>query len=98
MTEHRIKIKDGHIQFVYDDQLAELLDLGNAAVCRVSHVEPYERGGWYADMSPVGGPVIFANCQMLSPADPVPVWPEGFKTRAEALAAERKWLTANKGL
>ncbi len=92
MSEHRIRIKDGHIRFVYDDELADLLDLGDAAVCRVSHVEPYDGSGgdefaalhknsWTADMRPVDGPV-------LGP----------FKTRAEALAAERAWLTKERGL
>ena len=77
---HTIKISNGHVQFVYDDALAELLDAGAATVRRVSHVEPAP-GGWTADMSPVNGPV-------LGP----------FGLRAEALAAERAWLTKEQGL
>lgn len=58
MSEHTIRIEGGHLKFVYDDALAELLDAGTPAVCRVSHVEPAADGGWTADMSPVGGPVL----------------------------------------
>ena len=93
--EHTIKIDGGHLTVVYDDELADLLtEVGTVAVCRVSHVEPYDGSGgeafaarhaggtwWTADMRPVDGPV-------LGP----------FASRAEALAAERVWLTANKGL
>jgi hypothetical protein len=31
--------------------------LGCTSIARASHVEPCE-GGWFADMSPVGGPVL----------------------------------------
>ena len=104
--EHTLKILDGHISFVYDDALGDLLDEGTAAVCRVSHVEPHpSKNGWLADMAPVGGPVIGLTtvtrphqacdcdaCEALVLAlDP-------FKTRGEALAAERQWLTKEKGL
>jgi hypothetical protein len=82
MSDHTIKIENGHITFVYSDELADLMDEGTTAVCRVSHVEfDNDRQGWTADMSPVDGPV-------LGP----------FTTRAEGLVAEREWLTANKGL
>lgn len=49
---------DGHVRFVYDDRLADLLEQGDARVMRVSHVEPAPAGGWTADMNPVGGPVL----------------------------------------
>jgi hypothetical protein len=92
MSEHTIRIEGGHVKFVYDDELGDLLDEGTPAVCRVSHVEPVTMlddngrpyAGWQADMRPVGGPVLGANTP--------------FKTRAEALAAERCWLTKEKGL
>lgn len=57
MSAHTLKIDNGHVQFVYDDALADLLDTGTADVRRVSHVEPAP-GGWTADMSPVDGPVL----------------------------------------
>jgi hypothetical protein len=93
MSAYTIKIENGHLSFVYDDVLIDLLDTGTASVERVSHVEPYDGSGgepfaskhagswWTADMGPVDGPV-------LGP----------FKTRAEALAAERAWLTKERGL
>lgn len=57
MNNVAIKVTDeGFIEFVYDDELVGLLDLGEATVVRASHVEP--RAGWTADMSPSGGPVL----------------------------------------
>ena len=82
---HTIKITNGSLSFVWDDALADLLDVGDATIERASHVEPCDGTGdglwWTADMGPVGGPV-------LGP----------FKTRADALAAERAWLTEHRGL
>ena len=46
------------VEAIYDDESVELLrDLGNVSIRRASHVEP-EDDGWYADMSPVGGPKL----------------------------------------
>lgn len=43
---------------IYSDETIELLQAcGNVSIARASHVEPSE-GGWSADMSPVGGPVL----------------------------------------
>lgn len=78
-----VRIENGHLQFVYDDALVDLLDEGAAVVTRASHVEPVP-GGWVADMGPVDGPVLAAACP--------------FRTRAEALAAERAWLREERGL
>lgn len=49
---------DGRIQMLYSDALAPLLSEGEARISRASHVEPDALGGWSADMSPVGGPVL----------------------------------------
>ncbi len=72
---------EGDIQHVYSDTLVDMFgtDADRVAVGRASHVEPHESGGWSADMSPVGGPVLLKDGV-------------GFPTRAEALQAERKWL------
>lgn len=57
MTEIHIT-PDGDVQFVWDDELADLCDLGVPAVQRASHVEPDASGHWTADLRPVGGPVL----------------------------------------
>jgi len=47
----------GSIRCVY----AEAIDLsliGNVSIRRASHVEPDDRGRWWADLSPVNGPVL----------------------------------------
>lgn len=70
-TEHLIEVRpDGSLHFLYDDALAPLMEAGTPEVCRASHVEPtqaYDEHGnklgkvvWYADMAPVGGPMLGA--------------------------------------
>lgn len=49
---------DGSVQAVYSDELVELLAGEATTVRRASHVEPDGKGGWTADLSPVGGPVL----------------------------------------
>jgi len=49
---------DGTLAFIWDDDLAPLMDAGNATIRRASHVEPSDGGQWEADLSPVGGPKI----------------------------------------
>jgi hypothetical protein len=105
---HVIKVEGGSAEFVYDDALTSLFKEGEASVVRASHVEPHPRGtGWLADMRPSGGPILGANGSkvlLLDPkADPATVAEfiaemEPFETRAEALAAERKWLARERGL
>jgi hypothetical protein len=89
----KIVIRNGVVRFVYDDQVfAALKRLGPAKITRASHVEPHPEGGWIADMSPLGGPVLFANGP--APTDfsyRVADW-KPFATRSEALTAERKWI------
>jgi len=41
---HIIIEPGGRVQFIYDDALAPLLDLGPASVTRASHVEPASGG------------------------------------------------------
>jgi hypothetical protein len=93
--DKRVRITaDGHVRFIWSDDLAPLAELGESTCERVSHVEPYDGSGgdrfaakyakgiwWTADMSPVDGPV-------LGP----------FPTRQEALDAEVAWLRAHLGL
>jgi hypothetical protein len=49
---------DGTVEFLYEDGLRPLLDLGQATITRASHVEPTPDGRWIADLSPRGGPVL----------------------------------------
>lgn len=57
--EHRFVFDASGVRCIYDDALAPLLaSLGETTTRRASHVEPDPRGGWQADMSPVGGPIL----------------------------------------
>jgi len=102
--EHDIYIdEDGTIEHIYDDAIADLFDGdGETTVTRASHVEPHPRGGWFADMRPVNGPLLGVNDSGYLPnVDALPTDIEyyidefvvPFTTRAEALAAERRWLS-----
>jgi hypothetical protein len=57
----KLVIKDGIIYSIYDDALVPLFDDAKKVdVQRASHVEPEPglRVGWFADMTPCGGPVM----------------------------------------
>jgi hypothetical protein len=47
----------GRVAALYTDDLPLAL-LGPAAIRRASRVEPDEQGRWWADLAPVGGPVL----------------------------------------
>ena len=42
---------------IYQEEI-DLSALGAAQIQRVSHVEPDEQGRWWADLSPVDGPIL----------------------------------------
>jgi hypothetical protein len=96
MSSNKLRVRvgeDGALSFIYDDRLACLLALGPSSTTRASHVEPAAgdgvrtvTGGWIADMSPSGGPVL-----RQSNGEP-------FLTRQHALDAERAWLIDNRNL
>jgi len=46
----------GSVHCLYGEQL-DLSSLGELSIRRASFVEP-DRNGWYADLSPVGGPTL----------------------------------------
>ena len=48
---------DGGVKCIYDEAL-DLRALGKLQITRASHVEPDAEGCWWADMAPVGGPVL----------------------------------------
>ena len=71
----------GEVRCVYDEAI-DLHVLGPPLIQRASHVEPSLDGHWFADLSPVNGPV-------LGPFD------SPFDQRTQALTAERQWLDAH---
>jgi hypothetical protein len=48
---------DGDARCIYSEDI-DLARLGEVDVVRASHVEPDDRGRWWADLSPVGGPKL----------------------------------------
>jgi hypothetical protein len=48
---------EGGVKCIYDEAL-DLRELGKLQITRASHVEPDLDGNWWADMGPVGGPVL----------------------------------------
>ena len=48
---------DGGVKCIYGDEL-DLREIGKLQITRASHVEPDAEGYWWADMGPVGGPVL----------------------------------------
>ena len=48
---------DGNARAVYGEDL-DLAVLGEVQIRRASHVEPDRSGCWWADLSPVGGPML----------------------------------------
>ena len=47
----------GVVRCIYSEVL-DLAALGSPAISRASHVEPDRQGRWWADLSPVNGPVL----------------------------------------
>jgi hypothetical protein len=47
----------GAVRCVYSEEI-DLTTLGSPAIVRASHVEPDQQGRWWADMSPVLGPML----------------------------------------
>jgi hypothetical protein len=48
---------DGSLSCVYAEAI-DLPSLGALTIRRASQVEPDEQGRWWADLSPVGGPLL----------------------------------------
>ena len=47
----------GDVRCIYGEEL-DLREIGKLQITRASHVEPDRDGFWWADMGPVGGPVL----------------------------------------
>ena len=54
---HLVIDRRGTVQCVYAEAI-DLCRLGDLTFRRASHVEPDARGRWWADLAPVGGPVL----------------------------------------
>lgn len=72
--EHTIAVQsDGSLQFIWTDELAELVTLGTAEITRASHVEPFGTE-WRADMGPSGGPVLSGFVKRSDAIDAEVAW------------------------
>jgi hypothetical protein len=47
----------GDARALYGEEI-DFTSLGDVSIARASHVEPDERGQWWADLSPAGGPSL----------------------------------------
>lgn len=48
---------DGEVRCVYGEEI-DLAAIGAVNITRASHVEPDDQGRWWADLTPVSGPVL----------------------------------------
>lgn len=95
----RLVIDGGEVRALYSDGLAEVFDaLGETEINRASHVEPWNFGGWYADMSPSDGPKFLLPEYQVNSVNEFIGRPRGFATRQAALDAERAWLREHQGI
>jgi len=54
---HLVIHADGSASCLYDEAI-DLAALGSLTIERGSHVEPDEQGRWFADLTPVSGPML----------------------------------------
>jgi hypothetical protein len=52
-----IILPTGEIRCLYDEAI-DLAAIGHPVISRASHVEPDAEGQWWADLSPVDGPIL----------------------------------------
>ena len=74
----------GQVRCLYDEGI-DLATLGLPTIVRASHVEPDSNGQWWADLSPVDGPML---------------GPFGHRSqalKAEVAWLENHWLSMRKG-
>lgn len=48
---------NGAIRCLYDESI-DLSTIGQLSIRRASHVEPDAKGQWFADLSPIQGPLL----------------------------------------
>jgi hypothetical protein len=54
---HLVVTPQGDVRCIYGEEI-DLRSIGSLEIRRASHVEPTDDGRWFADLSPVGGPVL----------------------------------------
>ena len=82
MIMHIVVAPGGTARCVYGEAI-DLGQLGSASVRRASFVEPDASGGrWFADLAPVGGPLLGPFARRSDALD------------AEAKWLDERWLTA----
>jgi hypothetical protein len=90
---------DGTVTHIYSDELADVFAGEKQQTRRASHVDPYPGGGWFADMRPSGGPVLWANGSSETVGgNAIELGLTPFALRQDALDAERAWLRRERGL
>ena len=57
MTMELVIKPDGAAQCIYGEEI-DLSALGRPTISRASHVEPDQHGRWWADLSPIRGPIL----------------------------------------
>lgn len=65
----------GNVRCVYDEKI-DLHAFGKPVIARGSYVEPDHNGRWYADLAPVGGPVLGPFCQRTQALQAEHAWLE----------------------
>ena len=77
---HRFQIRpDGTIEGLYQEVLT-LDTCGDRTIRRASSVEPSDDGSWQVQIGLIGGESLCMS---------------GFRTRSDALAAEKAWIVDN---
>ena len=61
LAEGLTGLHDGQPKVFRDSAVENLREIGKLQITRASHVEPDQHGDWWADMGPVGGPVLGAE-------------------------------------
>ncbi len=71
----------GSIRCLYAEQI-DLTCLGSPSIARASHVEPDEKGQWWADLAPMRGPCLGPFPRRSEALDAEQQWLESWLTGA----------------
>lgn len=79
----------GTVRCLYSEAIA-LESLGSPSIHRASHVEPDAHGKWWADLSPVGGPVLGPLDRRSDALDAEVAWLEQHWLQPQAKRSDRE--------